>query len=63
MSTKRLKRKKACEGKQRHATREEALGHSSRLKHLAEEKNIRVYRCPFCKGWHVGHYRRPSALA
>ncbi len=56
MSSKRRIRRKACTGKIRHETQQEAAGHRS---HLIRSKGyqglLNTYHCKFCGGWHVGH--------
>ena len=55
MASKRHKRRRGCEGKQRHTDRATALQH---LRHLARAGHawmLNIYHCRFCKGWHVGH--------
>jgi hypothetical protein len=52
-------RKKACESKRRYDTRREAQAHIQRLiKQGAAPRLMNAYRCPHCKGWHVGHRER-----
>ena len=55
MGEKREKWRKSCKGKVRHECEEYADCHVRDLE-LKGEKGIRSYYCPFCKGWHVGHY-------
>lgn len=56
MSSKRRLRRKMCEGKVRHATRDVAMG---AVRKLARRDIYTVpYLCRFCGGWHIGH---PSA--
>jgi hypothetical protein len=57
MASKRRIRRKACEGKRQHETRPEANFHKMMLinNHLADPGSLWVYRCDFCKKWHVGH--------
>ena len=57
VSSKRRIRRKQCDGKIRHKTKEDA--HSAR--YSLQKKTgewLRIYKCKFCGGWHVGH---PSA--
>ena len=57
-----------CDGKVRHESANAARAHvASMLKHGTEARRrgrggtkISVYRCPHCKGWHVGARRRRS---
>ncbi len=55
MSSKRRLRRKACEGKQRHADRGAAVRHRDSLRHAKGESGLGVYHCKTCKHWHVGH--------
>lgn len=50
-------RDKACEGKQRHDTREQANAHKN---NLIRKGNVllEVYLCPWCNKYHVGHRPR-----
>lgn len=54
MSSKRAKRRKACDGKQRHPDPFTANNHLFSLM-MNGEKGLSIYHCHFCKGWHVGH--------
>ena len=57
MSSKRAVRRKSCEGKVRHATKDAA--HLSAMHTRARGWGfVGAYKCQFCSGWHVGH---PSA--
>lgn len=47
MASKRALRRSACAGKRRYETAEDARKHSLR--------NLQVYRCRFCGGYHAGH--------
>lgn len=53
MSSKRHVRKRACEGKQRHATQAGAIAQATSL---SKVQYVRVYpyKCPFCGYYHVG---------
>lgn len=60
MSSKRRLRRKACDGKQRHESAAEGLQHIRELRRKdavqgQHHGRINVYRCKFCKGYHVGH--------
>jgi hypothetical protein len=66
MSSKRALRRKACDGKVRHA---DAGGAHTALKKLARAKPdhapgsaMGVYRCGFCGGWHIGHRKGSGGL-
>lgn len=53
MSSKRQIRRKQCEGKIRHTTQ---VGAYIALKNTPRDgKRMNVYRCKFCRGWHIGH--------
>ena len=59
MASKRRIRRKQCEGKQRHKTQTSAVRHKISLERdegLFTDKR-RTYKCQFCKGWHVGHFK------
>ena len=46
-----------CTGKQRHATKAEAVAHLQSLFYSFGYKG-RAYHCSFCSGWHVGRHHR-----
>ena len=50
----RKRRRKECDGKVKHATREKAVSHLIFLKKEGRAR-MHVYKCSFCKQWHVGH--------
>jgi hypothetical protein len=56
MAGKRRLRRKACEGKRKHATREGAL---VELRRVAADRrdSIGAYRCKHCGHFHIGHRR------
>ena len=55
MSDKNLTWKNQCRNKVRHHDRDAALGHIASLKRqFGNVKGLGVYRCQFCKKWHVG---------
>lgn len=58
MSSKRAIRRKACEGKARHQDRE---GASVALRIAKREGRfgLEIYRCHFCRCYHLGH---PTAV-
>lgn len=56
MSSKRRQRRKACDGKVRHACREHACAALRKSVKLGY-KGVEIYRCKFCRGWHLGHPR------
>lgn len=48
-----------CIGKIRHDTSAAAHGHAkARMRSGAAPQAVSVYRCRFCRGWHVGHRPR-----
>ncbi|MEU4095522.1 hypothetical protein [Streptomyces sp. NPDC026673] len=53
-------RGRACTGKRRHDTKEQAEDHRQRL---VDRGGVRlaIYRCRNrdCRGWHVGHLPKP----
>lgn len=51
-------RARSCLGKIRHQDRAAALAHRRRLL-AAGDTRLTVYRCRWCRHWHVGHYRNP----
>lgn len=47
---------RACDGKKRHDDQRGAEAHRLRLiRRGAAACRLKVYRCRWCKGWHVGH--------
>ena len=52
MSSKRRIRRRSCEGKIRHRDSFEATSHVKGLGGFP----YHVYKCKFCKGYHVGRY-------
>lgn len=60
-TSRRIKRKE-CKNKRRHGTHEKAADHMHWLKRqqpkmLRSVIQYRVYKCRFCKAWHVGRRR------
>lgn len=55
MASKRHLREKACTGKIRYTTPEQAYSarRSTNRKHYTGPMN--VYKCKFCGGYHIGH--------
>lgn len=53
MTSKRLLRRKACEGKVRHQSLAAAMAHKDSLR--LQGDHVRAYQCKFCGYWHVGH--------
>lgn len=56
MASKRRLRRKQCEGKIRYASTESAVN-GIRLLHrkYGHRGQLKAYRCPFCRYWHIGH--------
>lgn len=59
MASKRGLRRKACDGKRRYTSQEQAEAVARDTANYNHRHNdycfIAAYRCPFCNGWHVGH--------
>ncbi len=55
MASKRRLRRKSCDGKVRHADAAGGLAHIGRLARSGSGGSMNVYRCQFCKGYHIGH--------
>ncbi len=54
-----LKRSKGCLNKNRYDTRELAESALRDYAHrYGEHGGVRVYRCKWCGGWHLGHDRK-----
>lgn len=54
MASKRRLRRKGCEGKVQHASREDAQAHSNAMwRHAGGGTHI--YHCKFGDHWHIGH--------
>lgn len=48
-----------CQGKRIHATYGQAQRTAARMRQQAPgRRQITVYRCVYCQGWHVGHASR-----
>lgn len=62
MSSKRHQRRKACDGKRRYETSEEAVKLACYLTHR-DGYPMRAYKCQFCRGYHVGHMPRKNIRA
>ena len=63
MASKRRLRRKACEGKQKHATRERAVAHLISLEKSKDATGLGIYLCKHCHHWHVGHTPGSRALS
>lgn len=58
MTSLRRVRRKQCQGKVRHPNPQAAYAHAASLKHKGDVTGfINAYKCRFCGGWHVGHFR------
>lgn len=58
MASKRRLRRRQCGKKQRHKQKGEAIAHLFSLAHspgFVRYAGLTIYRCPFCKQYHVGH--------
>lgn len=55
---KRRLRRKSCTGKMKHATYKEAY---LSLKYSGFKGDMRVYKCKFCSGYHIGHYNKEKS--
>jgi hypothetical protein len=54
MASKRQLRRRACKGKVAHRTA--GAAYAAALSYLADfGELLRVYKCPWCPAWHVGH--------
>jgi hypothetical protein len=53
-------KRRECGTKIRHETKESALGQAGQLRRrfAATRSTANVYRCRWCKYWHVGHQPR-----
>ena len=58
MTSRRRLRRRACTGKRRHATRDEARAEVRRIVRRGASGYVNAYPCAFCGGFHVG--RRPG---
>ncbi len=48
----------ACQRKVRHRTESKALASAARCAGKRNAKGLRVYHCPYCRGWHLTHQVR-----
>ncbi|PKN07902.1 MAG: hypothetical protein CVU73_10915 [Deltaproteobacteria bacterium HGW-Deltaproteobacteria-8] len=62
MASKRRQRRKACDGKKRYPTHDEAL-HDAMYLQRRDGFHMRAYRCQFCGAHHVGHMPRKNVRA
>ncbi len=56
MASKRHKRRKACSTKIRHNSEQDAQYACYLYRKDTGDKNLSVYHCKFCGGYHFGHY-------
>lgn len=62
MASKRAIRRKQCDGKVRHADAAAAmLARATLNRRKGYQGTMNVYRCAFCKGYHIGHAARSYA--
>src|SRR4051794_14946555 len=54
LSSKRRRRRSACEGKRKYLTSADATAAAAVLTKSSGQKVV-PYRCPFCRRWHIGH--------
>jgi hypothetical protein len=52
-------RAKSCQKKRRYATSSEAEDTARHRREESGEKDLEIYPCRFCGGWHIGHPLRP----
>lgn len=58
MASKRHARRRQCEGKKRYADAASAQRIAAKMaRRNADGWWLNVYKCPFCKAYHVGHAR------
>ena len=50
-------RARACERKRRYPTAREAESTAAHRRVESGERDLEVYPCQFCGGWHIGHSR------
>ena len=62
MANRNRDRAKACESKRRYATSSEAEAMAAHRREESGERDLDIYPCPFCHGWHIGHSRRRFRL-
>lgn len=59
MASKRGLRRKACGGKVRHKTAQDGLAAIAIIRrHKGYSGQMNVYRCEFCRAYHIGHTGR-----
>ncbi len=55
MPSRRRIRAKSCESKRRYATSSEAEATARHRRQESGHKDLDIYPCRFCHGWHIGH--------
>lgn len=50
---------RACKRKRRYATASEAESTAAHRRAESGERDLEIYPCRFCGGWHIGHSRPP----
>lgn len=56
-----LRQLSECEGKQRFQSRDDALRVARRIRR--SKRGYDIYRCRYCRSWHVGTKRVPAVAA
>ena len=63
MASKRRLRRKSCEGKAKHDTKDNAVVAIKVLvRNRGHQGQLHAYRCDFCGKWHVGHQRGQNGI-
>lgn len=60
MASKRAHRRRSCESKVRHETQTGAV---TAMRKMGSPRGLHSYKCPFCKGWHVGRMTKEKKQA
>jgi hypothetical protein len=61
MSSKRHLRRKACENKRKFPSQEAAFACLRKFpRPVLAVRSMRIYRCQFCGGFHIGHESLPT---
>lgn len=63
MASKRHQRFKACARKRRYLSRELAELALRQFIARGGDRGVALYRCKFCRGWHLGHSRSAQLSA
>ncbi len=64
MASKRKLRRQSCEGKIRYVSAHDGMGVIASMRRNGQiHTPMDVYRCTFCKGFHIGHRRGTKARA